>query len=65
MEFTGKVAVALAEKYGLPIQKQTERNEGFRNDFPLKDAQWILDHGDPAAIFVDAEPDMAELMRED
>jgi hypothetical protein len=59
MKFTGEIAVRLAEKYGLPIQKKADESEGYRADIPLEDAQWILEHGDPEIIFVESEPELA------
>ena len=60
MKFTGEIAVRLAEKYGLPIQKEAGDTEGDRADIPLEDAQRILQHGNPETIFVEAEPELAD-----
>ena len=64
MKVTGETAVRLAETYGLPIRKAADEKEGFREDIPLEDAQWILRHGEPESIFVEAEPEMVELVTE-
>lgn len=60
MKVTGETAVRLAETYGLPIRKEPDEREGFREDIPLEDAQWILRHGEPRSIFVEAEPELVE-----
>ena len=65
MKYTGETAVSLAERYGLPINKRADEHEGYRNDIPLEDAQWILNYGDPDSIFVEAEPEMAKTVNEE
>lgn len=65
MKYTGETAVALAEKYGLPIQKKADEHEGYREDIPLEDAQWILNNGDPDSIYVEAEPELAKTVNEE
>ena len=65
MKYTGETAVRLAERYGLPVQKQADGEEDYRQAIPLEDAQWILQHGDPNLIFVEAEPEMAEVVNEE
>ena len=65
MKYTGETAVKLAERYGLPIQKEADESEGARDDLPLEDAQWILNHGDPETIFVNAEPELAEAVKDE
>lgn len=62
MKATGETAVRLAETYGLPIQKKADEKEGYRQDIPLEDAQWILRHGEPDSIFVESEPEMIALV---
>jgi hypothetical protein len=59
MKYTGETAVRLAEKYGLPIHKRPDEDEGYREDIPLEDAQRMLRNGTAEAIFVEAEPELA------
>jgi hypothetical protein len=58
MRVTGETAIRLAERYGLPIHKQGDAGEGFREDIPLEDAQCILREGDPESIYTEAEPEL-------
>jgi hypothetical protein len=58
MKVTGETAIRLAERYGLPIHKRPDANEGYREDIPLEDAQWILNNSDPNLIYVEAEPEL-------
>ena len=58
MRVTGETAIRLAEKYGLPIQKHGDADEGYREDIPLEDAQWILRNSDPDSIYVEADPEL-------
>lgn len=60
MKVTGETAVRLAETYGLPIRKEPDEKESFRQDIPLEDAQWILRYGNPQSIFVEAKPELIE-----
>ena len=64
MRFTGEIALALAERYGLMIQKIADEREGKTSCVPLEDAREILAYGDPDSIFVETEPDLAELRDE-
>lgn len=64
MKVTGETAVRLAETYGLPVQKEPDEKEDYREDIPLEDAQRILRHGDPQSIFVEAEPKLVEMLTE-
>ena len=65
MRVTGETAVRLAERYGLPIHKHPEANEGYREDIPLEDAQWILHNGDPDLIYTEAEPELVATITEE
>lgn len=65
MKFTGEQALELAERFGLPIQKEPDAHEGYRNDVPLEDAQRILKNGDPETIFVEADSEMAAVLKEE
>lgn len=65
MKFTGEKAVVLAERYGLMIRKFEDERRGKTASVPLEDAQWILEHGEPESIFVEAEPEMADLVDKD
>ena len=60
MKFTGETAIKLAEKYGLPIHKQADEHEGYREDIPLEDAQTLVRNGKSEVIFVEAEPELAD-----
>ncbi|HXG67821.1 MAG TPA: hypothetical protein VNO70_22160 [Blastocatellia bacterium] len=42
----------------MPIHKHPDPREGFREDIPLEDAQWIVSHADPELIYVEAEPEL-------
>ena len=63
MRVTGETAIRLAEKYGLPIHKRGDADEGFREDIPLEDAQRILSEGDPELIYAEAEPELIAAVR--
>ena len=63
MKFTGEIAVRLAERYGLPVQKEADEQEDYRADIPLEDAHWILKHGDPESIFVEANEKLADAVK--
>lgn len=64
MKVTGELAVRLAERYGLPVHKKADEKEGYREDIPLEDAQWILQHDDPEKIFVEAEAELVESVKD-
>ncbi|HWQ32091.1 MAG TPA: hypothetical protein VNQ79_04345 [Blastocatellia bacterium] len=58
MKASGETAVRLARRYGLPIHEEADAHEGPRQDIPLEDALWIVDHADPQSIRVEAEPEL-------
>jgi hypothetical protein len=60
MRVTGDLAIRLAMQYGLPIHKRAAASEGYREDIPLEDAQWIARNSDPELIYVEAEPELIE-----
>lgn len=65
MRVTGETAVRLAERYGLPIHKHPDGSEGYRQDIPLEDAQWILHNADPDLIYTEAEPELIATITEE
>jgi hypothetical protein len=65
MRVTGETAIRLAERYGLPIHKQRDAGECFREDIPLEDAQRILREGDAELIYAEAEPELIAAVRQE
>ena len=44
----------------MPIHKQADGHEGYREDIPLEDAQTLVRNGKSKVIFVEAEPELAD-----
>jgi hypothetical protein len=64
MKVTGEIAVRLAERYGTPIHKEVDQNEGRRESTSRsKTREWILRHGNPETIFAEAEPELINTVR--